>query len=336
MKTVIVRPERCVGCLQCRLACAVEHSAQKSAWRPSSRPPGHSPGCASIRGGGISAFPNKCRHCDPAPCQEVCIAGAIKRDASRGTVDIDPQRCISCAMCAMACPFGVLTYAPVAAAPDKLAVALKCDQCPDREKVGQAPACVMACKVGALTYGDWPAAQEDRAGPLPGPSSPRSPRRQTKPGPPRPGSASGGSWGEDRDFLRGGPGEGCQPTKPPLTPTLSPRRGEGGFCCYRFQTAPPPAKPSWPFWATPNQKFLVGAVPPPLRLDFHGKALRLHFSFSTCHCSGKISAGHTAPTPLYGGWGRGFGRGRQGPSVHPGPLSQEYPANRPSILSHSS
>ena len=30
MKTVIVRPERCVGCLQCRLACAVEHSATKN------------------------------------------------------------------------------------------------------------------------------------------------------------------------------------------------------------------------------------------------------------------------------------------------------------------
>ena len=107
-------------------------------------------------GGRHLAFPNKCRHCDPAPCQEVCIAGAIRRDAARGTVDIDPQRCISCAMCAMACPFGVLTYAPVHAAPDKLAVALKCDQCPDRERLGQVPACVAACKVGALTYGDWP------------------------------------------------------------------------------------------------------------------------------------------------------------------------------------
>ena len=108
------------------------------------------------------AFPNKCRHCDPAPCQEVCIAGAIKRDLARGTVDIDPQRCISCAMCAMACPFGVLTYGPVHLAPEKAAVALKCDQCPDREKMGKVPACVTACKVGALTYGDWEDAQDDK------------------------------------------------------------------------------------------------------------------------------------------------------------------------------
>jgi carbon-monoxide dehydrogenase iron sulfur subunit len=162
MKTVIVRPERCVGCLQCRLACAVEHSQTKNlagAIFEATRP---QPRLRIYPGGRHLAFPNKCRHCAPAPCQEVCIAGAIQRDASRGTVDIDPHRCISCAMCAMACPFGVLTYAPAAMAPDRLAVALKCDQCPDREKRGQPPACVEACKVGALTYGDWPAAQEDR------------------------------------------------------------------------------------------------------------------------------------------------------------------------------
>ena len=62
----------------------------------------------------------------------------------------------------MACPFGVLTYGPVTAVPDKAAVALKCDQCPDREKKGRVPACVAACKVGALTYGEWPTTQEDK------------------------------------------------------------------------------------------------------------------------------------------------------------------------------
>jgi anaerobic carbon-monoxide dehydrogenase iron sulfur subunit len=162
MKTVIIRPERCVGCLQCRLACAVEHSASKSLYAAISETTRPQARLRIYPGRRGLAFPNKCRHCDPAPCQEVCIAGAIKRDASRGTVDIDPQRCISCAMCAMACPFGVLTYAPLVAAPDKPAVALKCDQCPAREKVGQTPACVTACKVGALTYGDWPTAQEDK------------------------------------------------------------------------------------------------------------------------------------------------------------------------------
>ena len=119
MKTVIVRPERCVGCLQCRLACAVEHSASKSLFAAISEATRPQARLRIYPGQRHLAFPNKCRHCDPAPCQEVCIAGAIRRDAARGTVDIDPHRCISCAMCAMACPFGVLTYAPVHAAPDK-------------------------------------------------------------------------------------------------------------------------------------------------------------------------------------------------------------------------
>jgi len=62
----------------------------------------------------------------------------------------------------MACPFGVLTYAPSFQAPERAAVALKCDQCPDREAAGAVPACVAACKVVALTYGDWEQTQEDK------------------------------------------------------------------------------------------------------------------------------------------------------------------------------
>jgi len=160
MKTVIVRPERCVGCLQCRLNCAVEHSRTKTLAGAIGEQVLPKPRLRLYPGGLHLAFPNKCRHCRPAPCREVCIAGAISYDESRGTVDIDPRRCINCAMCAMACPFGVLTYGPVYQAPDHKAVALKCDQCPEREQAGRVPACVEACKVGALTYGEWQEEQE--------------------------------------------------------------------------------------------------------------------------------------------------------------------------------
>ncbi len=152
-------------------ASAVSSAAWPARWsipgprnwpRPSAKRSGPKPRLRIYPGRVNLAFPNKCRHCDPAPCQEVCIAGAISRDAARGTVEIDPHRCIRCAMCAMACPFGVLTYAPVFQAPERAAVALKCDQCPEREGAGRVPACVEACKVGALTYGDWEKAQEDK------------------------------------------------------------------------------------------------------------------------------------------------------------------------------
>jgi carbon-monoxide dehydrogenase iron sulfur subunit len=57
-------------------------------------------------------------------------------------------------MCAMVCPFDVITYHVSAAAPEKSAVALKCDHCIDRQREGGVLACVEACKVGALVFGE--------------------------------------------------------------------------------------------------------------------------------------------------------------------------------------
>jgi carbon-monoxide dehydrogenase iron sulfur subunit len=97
-------------------------------------------------------FPNRCRHCDPAPCLLACLPGAISRSAERNTVFIDPNRCINCASCAMACPFGVIRYHEDRfAAPGKI-VAVKCDNCYERQLAGQLPACVEVCKSGALRF----------------------------------------------------------------------------------------------------------------------------------------------------------------------------------------
>jgi carbon-monoxide dehydrogenase iron sulfur subunit len=52
------------------------------------------------------------------------------------------------------CPFDVITYHPNAAAPEKAAIAIKCDHCIDRQRTGQIPACVEACKAGALVFGE--------------------------------------------------------------------------------------------------------------------------------------------------------------------------------------
>jgi carbon-monoxide dehydrogenase iron sulfur subunit len=100
-----------------------------------------------------TAFPNKCRHCNPAPCQEVCPTGAIDRH-ELDIVTIDGNKCIACAMCAMVCPFDVLAFAlsPKVKIPKQ--VAIKCDHCIDRQKRGQRPACVEACKTGALEFGE--------------------------------------------------------------------------------------------------------------------------------------------------------------------------------------
>ena len=81
-----------------------------------------------------------------------CLAGAIRRDTSANTVLIDPDLCINCASCAMACPFGVIRYHQDFAAPPGKVVAVKCDNCLERQDQGLVPACVETCAVGALTF----------------------------------------------------------------------------------------------------------------------------------------------------------------------------------------
>jgi len=158
MKTVFVRPERCIGCRQCEIACAVEHSVSKDLAaavleRPTPTPRIH------VEAGPIpgTAFPNRCRHCQPAPCLGVCPTGAIGRDGALGLVLVNAERCIACAMCAIVCPFSALTFHPQPARGGDLAhalVATKCDGCVDRVREAREPACAEVCMVGALVYGD--------------------------------------------------------------------------------------------------------------------------------------------------------------------------------------
>jgi carbon-monoxide dehydrogenase iron sulfur subunit len=155
MKTVFVNPERCIACKQCQLACTVEHSMSKNIYGAVSETPAPRPRVLVSPGLYLdTSFPNKCRHCDPAPCMAVCPTGAINRDTKLDIVLVDGQRCIRCAMCAMVCPFDVLTFYPCAGLRTDKAVALKCDHCIERQKDGRIPACVEACKVGALVFGE--------------------------------------------------------------------------------------------------------------------------------------------------------------------------------------
>lgn len=154
MNTVVIHPERCVGCMQCMAACAVAHSRAKTLYGAVAELPRPAPRVHVGPGPGNLAFPNKCRHCDPAPCLGACMPRALGRDAVTGAVLVDPARCIHCGMCSMACPFGVIRYRADARAPGRRAVAVKCDNCTERQKEGRVPACVETCLVGALEFGD--------------------------------------------------------------------------------------------------------------------------------------------------------------------------------------
>jgi carbon-monoxide dehydrogenase iron sulfur subunit len=84
-----------------------------------------------------------------------CPTAAIRRAQDfPDVVLIDQGKCIACGMCAMVCPFDVITYYASREAPARALVATKCDQCIHRLREGQIPACVEACKVDALVFGE--------------------------------------------------------------------------------------------------------------------------------------------------------------------------------------
>lgn len=156
MKTVFIHPERCIGCKQCEFACALAHSQTKNPFlavfeRPAPKSRIHTEPGLDLN----TSLPNKCRHCDPAPCQGACPTGAIHRAANQQEIVlIEARKCIRCGMCAMVCPFDVISFHASYAAPERTDVALKCDHCIERQRLGLTPACVEACKTGALEFGE--------------------------------------------------------------------------------------------------------------------------------------------------------------------------------------
>ncbi len=154
MKTVFVRQDRCVGCRHCEIACAVEHSENKELFLTFSEEKPSHPRIHVESVDNYLSFPNRCRHCDPAPCMQVCPTRALSRDEITGSVLVSYARCIQCSVCAMACPFGIITFQKVRELESDREVNAKCDNCIGRLSEGRIPACAEACKTGALEFGD--------------------------------------------------------------------------------------------------------------------------------------------------------------------------------------
>lgn len=142
MKEVFVHLNKCQGCRSCQLACAVAHSESKNLFGALAETPAPRYRLYLEQGDGVKV-PLTCRHCDPAPCLEACIAGALYRD-ERGAVRRWEERCVGCWTCLMVCPYGVVGREK------ERKLAVKCDLCHDLE----IPACVQACPTKALVYAE--------------------------------------------------------------------------------------------------------------------------------------------------------------------------------------
>ena len=152
MKTVFINISCCIGCRHCEIACMTEHSVGKDLSSVLNDKPVPLPRIKVGQGIDILAFPNRCRHCDPAPCMQACPTGAVFRDLDHGSVFVKEDKCISCGMCAMVCPFSAIVFHNTPEVNNQ--ISYKCDDCIDRRREGKIPACVEACKTDALLFGE--------------------------------------------------------------------------------------------------------------------------------------------------------------------------------------
>jgi Fe-S-cluster-containing hydrogenase component 2 len=128
-KTYVVIPRNCTGCRTCELACSMVKGQQGVL--------GHSR--INIFATGKDRYMQMtCFHCVEAACARICPVDALVRDEQTRAVVLDEQRCVSCGLCAVACPFGHIHYDHASGLP------LKCDLC------GGDPACAKFCPHNAL------------------------------------------------------------------------------------------------------------------------------------------------------------------------------------------
>lgn len=139
----LVDLDNCMGCKGCEVACKAENEVPVNAWRLR----------VKYVDSGVypevkRAFtPMRCNQCENAPCERSCPVSAL-HTLDNGIVNIDKDRCIGCAACMQACPYGALYMDPETNTADK------CTYCAHRVEAGLQPACVVACPTDANIFGD--------------------------------------------------------------------------------------------------------------------------------------------------------------------------------------
>ena len=107
----MIRPERCLGCRSCEIACAVAHSKSKNLFSALGENPAPKRRISVeyIPGTEIS-IPITCHHCENAPCVSVCPTKALSQDSITSIVTHNPERCVDCWTCSMVCSRFVSLY----------------------------------------------------------------------------------------------------------------------------------------------------------------------------------------------------------------------------------
>lgn len=92
----------------------------------------------------------QCNHCNEPACLTSCFVGAYKK-TREGAVTYNPDVCVGCRNCMVACPFYVPAYSYSSATNPLIKKCVFCYE--TRLKKGKPPACVDVCPQEALTFG---------------------------------------------------------------------------------------------------------------------------------------------------------------------------------------
>lgn len=92
---------------------------------------------------------NQCNHCLEPACASACFVKAFTK-TPEGAVIYDPDVCVGCRYCMIACPFNIPAYEYHKALDPKI---MKCTMCHPRILEGKLPGCVEVCPTEALVFG---------------------------------------------------------------------------------------------------------------------------------------------------------------------------------------
>jgi formate dehydrogenase iron-sulfur subunit len=153
MKAILVDVTQCTGCERCVEACVAENGLDEiqaqidRAMTKDGLSDNRYLSVPKVPGGRFVRM--SCMHCLEPSCVSACLVGGITK-TPEGPVIYDPEKCIGCRYCMLACPFHIPRYEWDEAVP----YMRKCAMCFQRQKEGRVPACVEACPNDALRFGE--------------------------------------------------------------------------------------------------------------------------------------------------------------------------------------
>jgi len=153
MYGILIDITKCIACEKCVLACVKRNNldVQLAEKDRATKVDGLSSNrLSTVLKVDDNRFARKsCMHCLEPSCVSACLVSGLTKSAE-GPVVYDPDKCIGCRYCMLACPFHIPRYQWEKITP----FMIKCDMCYDRITNNLLPACVEVCPQNVMGFGE--------------------------------------------------------------------------------------------------------------------------------------------------------------------------------------